>query len=48
MYNESAKNATMKYLKESRDKLIRTLRKGKKEGYISLQRTYFQLVKIHC
>lgn len=33
MYNESAKNATMKYLKESRDKLTLNLPKGKKEEY---------------
>lgn len=33
MYNESAKNATMKYLKESRDKLTLNLPKGKKDEY---------------
>lgn len=33
MYNESAKNATIKYLKESRDKLTLNLPKGKKDEY---------------
>ena len=30
MYNENAKNRTMKYMKESRDKLTLNLPKGKK------------------
>ena len=33
MYNENAKNRTMKYMKESRDKLTLNLPKGKKEEY---------------
>lgn len=33
MYNESAKKATMKYLKEKRDKLTLCLEKGKKDEY---------------
>ena len=32
-YTEARKNATMKYLKESRDKLTLNLPKGKKEEY---------------
>jgi len=33
MYNEAAKNRTMKYMKESRDKLTLNLPKGKKDEY---------------
>ena len=33
MYNENSKNRTMKYMKESRDKLTLNLPKGKKEEY---------------
>ena len=33
MYNENAKNRTMKYMKERRDKLTLNLPKGKKEEY---------------
>lgn len=33
MYNENAKNRTMKYMKESRDKLTLNLPKGKKDEY---------------
>jgi hypothetical protein len=33
MYNENAKYRTMKYMKESRDKLTLNLPKGKKEEY---------------
>lgn len=32
-YNESAKNRTMRYMKENRDKLTLNLPKGKKEEY---------------
>ena len=33
MYNENAKNRTMKYMKENRDKLTLNLPKGKKDEY---------------
>ena len=33
MYNENAKNRTMRYMKESRDKLTLNLPKGKKDEY---------------
>lgn len=33
MYNESAKKASMKYMKENRDKLTLSLTKGKKDKY---------------
>ena len=33
MYNESAKKASMKYMKENRDKLTLSLAKGKKDEY---------------
>ncbi len=33
MYNENAKNRTMRYMKESRDKLTLNLPKGIKDEY---------------
>jgi hypothetical protein len=33
MYNENSKNRTMRYMKESRDKLTLNLPKGKKDEY---------------
>ena len=44
MYNENAKNRTMKYMKESRDKLTLNLPKGKKDEY--KENLFFKIISV--